>query len=118
MQKNLEFYRDALGFTPFLSGEENGGTWVVMKNGNAQLGLFQADDLDAYQKRRIDGGHYQFLLYFEVKDLDRVLTQLKPKWPDNIGDEIRERPYGMRELVARDPEGYQITLAQKSGDQP
>jgi len=114
MQKNQQFYQNALGFTTFLSDEENDRTWVVMKNGSTQLGLFQTDDPDAYRKRKVDGGHYQFLMYFEVKDLNQVLAELKPKWPDNIGDEIKEMPYGMRELVAEDLEGYQITLAQKA----
>jgi len=114
MQKNLTFYRDALGFTVFIIGEEDGKPWVVMRNGDMQLGLFQTDALGAYQKRKVDGGHYQFLLYIEVENLDKVFAELKLKWPDNIGHEIKVMPYGMRELVAQDPEGYQITLAERS----
>lgn len=113
IQKSLRFYRDALGFKVVCRGKEHGLPSVVLRNGEAHIGLFQTNDKKAYEKRKVGGGHYQFHMYFEVKSLERLFPALKRKWESNIGDRIIETSHGMKELVAQDPEGYQVTLAEK-----
>lgn len=104
------FYRDALGFRILMSGEAEGKRWAVVGHGGAQVSFCGTSDPDAYRKSQTLG-HYSVTLHFIVEDLDRAFEYLKtnPDW--SVGNKIITEPWGLRELSAVDPEGYQITLA-------
>jgi len=108
----VAFYRDAFGFEICMSGGDEDGRWVVMRRDDIQIGFCETEELDDYRNRQ-EAGHYSMTLYFEVPDLDEWVAHLRmdPEW--RIGDRPVEEPWGMRELAVVDPEGYQLTVAER-----
>ncbi len=110
MPTSLRFYRDILGFSIVQrSGDGDSVDWVWLRHGEVNLMLNTAYER-AERPPFADSGrvaaHGDTLLYLGCENVDaayeRLLAQGVNVKPPTIA------PYGMRELRATDPDGYEL----------
>lgn len=102
-----EFY-EKLGFTVF--GGDQTQRWLVMKNGNALIGLFQG----MFEKNMLtfnpgwDSEAQPLPSFTDVREIQR---QLRSKGV-RVDQEVDECTVGPGHIVVTDPDGNQILLDQ------
>lgn len=103
LQRSIEFYRDALGFSvEFTYGEP---AWYAgVERGQLQIHL-QAD-----HTKRQPG---QSAIYAFIDDADALFDEFKAKGVD-LPQEPKNYPYGMRDFDLLDPDGNQLTFGAES----
>ena len=108
MPMSLHFYRDILGFSVVQkSGEGDDVGWAWLRQGEVELMLNTAYD-DGERPPSADLGrvaaHGDTLLYLGCEDVDAAYAHLSTQGvkvnPPTIA------PYGMKQLLATDPDGY------------
>jgi len=108
MPTSLHFYRDVLGFSVVQkSGEGDDVGWVWLRQGDVELMLNTAYD-EGERPPSADLGrvaaHGDTLLYLGCEDVDAAYAHLSTQGvkvdPPTIA------PYGMKQLLATDPDGY------------
>jgi uncharacterized glyoxalase superfamily protein PhnB len=108
MPGSLAFYRDVLGFA-VVQGSSPGDDcdWCLLRLGDAEL-MLNTQYEKHHQPAATDSlrvlGHADVTLYFGCQDLDAAYEHLRAH-----GIEVEPpavRPYGMRQLSFKDPDGY------------
>lgn len=114
MPTALRFYRDLLGFNIHQSSDpEPDGhfDWCWLKKNGTELMLNTAYDRSrqpsAPDPARI-AAHGDTQLYIACKDLDGAAEYLRAAGIEARGPIVR--PYGMRQLFFKDPDGYELCL--------
>jgi len=116
MPRALGLYRDILGFELAAdSGNGDNSSWVWLRRGDINLMLN-----DQYEPGHVPGGppiervrwHDDTCLYFGCPDVDGAYEELGDKIPDLKPP--KTAPYGMRQLIFKDPDGYSICFQSKA----
>jgi uncharacterized glyoxalase superfamily protein PhnB len=112
MPTSLAFYRDLLGFEVLDTAPAGPVThWAMLRNGPVYLMLHTKYEFDYERPLEQDrtSGRDDFILYIMCDDADAAYTELQAKgWPDI--EEPSTAPYGVRQLQARDPDGFRLCL--------
>lgn len=113
MPASIHFYRDVLGFEvastskPDQPGDDFG--WCLLRFGGGELMLNTAYDegerLPAPDPERV-ASHRDTTLYFACEDLDGAYRHLLAHGVQATEPEVAY--YGMKQLYARDPDGFGI----------
>jgi uncharacterized glyoxalase superfamily protein PhnB len=118
VRQAAEYYRDVLGFSldpvdgvfqP--TADEPGGVYAIVKRSNAWI---------HFQIRRGDIPHRQRQaferdVYLYVDDIDALLIDLQNRGA-RILQSPRVAPYGIREMVIQDLNGYRLTFGERPVD--
>ncbi|MGZ9113180.1 MAG: bleomycin resistance protein [Brevundimonas sp.] len=103
LQRALAFFTDVLGFTvPF---EKEGYAYIHRET--VGFRLLQAEDDE------LTPGHRRFAYYIDVRDVDALYTELKPKLDTLPPGDVHgpaDKPYGQRELLVLAPDGELIAF--------
>ncbi len=116
MPTSLAFYRDILGFEVVETAPPGPVThWAMLRNGPVYLMLNTRYEFDRERPPEPDrtSGRDDFALYLNCHDADAAYRELQVKgWPDVA--EPTTTPYGMRQLLIRDPDGFRLCLQHES----
>lgn len=110
MPTSLRFYRDVLGFAEVeKAGQGDDVVWALLRHGKAEVMLNTAYDEGerppAPEPTRL-AAHADTGLYMPCQDLDGAYAHLVSQ-----GVKVqppRVAPYGMRQVYATDPDGYEL----------
>ena len=114
VRQAAEYYRDVLGFSldpvdgvfqP--TADEPGGVYAIVKRPGVWI-HFQIRRGEQPQRPR---GAFERDVYLYVTDLDALHVDLQRRGA-NIVQPPRTAPYGIRELVVEDLNGYRLTLGE------
>jgi uncharacterized glyoxalase superfamily protein PhnB len=112
---SLNFYKNVLGFERAISVPDAPPfIFASCVGGNVEI-FFNDQKIVAQEYPALAaniGG--SFTMYLEVDDLESVLTSVN-KHAAKITMPVKDQFYGMREFAFEDPDGYTITIAQKTG---
>jgi catechol 2,3-dioxygenase-like lactoylglutathione lyase family enzyme len=117
MNESVAFYRDIMGFEvhrhspEILAAEGRYYHWALLRHGGAELMLntaFDSNERPAARDSAREGAHDDVCLYIGCPDPDAAFDELKARGVDLAPPETAA--YGMRQLLLRDPDGYQICL--------
>jgi len=110
MEATLSFYQQLLQFVVIKKSELQGRlSWVHIMHGNTALMLQAAEEKNANTSPVRRSG---ITLYFFVDNINELHHFIKLKYTD-VSD-IKMTHYHMQEFSLIDPEGNNITVAQKS----
>jgi glyoxylase I family protein len=122
MNESIAFYRDTLGFeivqhSPEIDAAEGRYFhWAWLRHGDAELMLntaFDANERPAARDSARECAHDDVCLYMGCPDPDAAFAELAGRGLDL--DPPRTAPYGMRQLMLRDPDFYRICLQSRAG---
>jgi catechol 2,3-dioxygenase-like lactoylglutathione lyase family enzyme len=103
LQKALDFFTDTLGFTvPF---RQDGYAYIHRETVGFRL-------LEA-EEDRAAAGRRRFAYYIDVRDVDALYAELKPKLDTLPPGDVHgpaDKPYGQRELLVLAPDGELIVF--------
>lgn len=115
---SMQFYRSVLGFQPAITVPEqppyvfgsvtSGGVEIFFNDQKAV-----AADYPALAAKPIGGS---LTLFIEVEGIEEVLAAVQmsaQKGGAKITMPLKEQFYGMREFALKDPEGWEITIAER-----
>jgi uncharacterized glyoxalase superfamily protein PhnB len=111
----MEFYRSVLGFQtaitvpeqpPYVFGSVTAGTVEIFFNDQKAV----AADYPALGAKPIGGS---LTLFLEVEGIEEVLAAVQ-KSGARITMPLKEQFYGMREFAFEDPEGWVVTIAERT----
>ena len=117
MNESLSFYCGLLGFevhrhSPEIEAAEGRYFhWAWLRHGDAALMLntaFDANERPAARDSARERAHDDVCLYLGCPDPDAAFAELMARGLDLTPPETA--PYGMRQLLLRDPDGYQLCL--------
>jgi catechol 2,3-dioxygenase-like lactoylglutathione lyase family enzyme len=112
MPRSLHFYRDVLGFEEVQkSGEGDDVGWAWLRHGEAAVMLNTAYDTGERPAAPDPGrvaAHGDTALFLGCQDLDGAYTHLVAHGV--AAEPPKVAPYGMRQLYAKDPDGYGLCL--------
>ena len=117
--KQIAFYTEKLGFTVEAKFPEDGAAvFARLIRGECKLMMtvpFQTEEFQAEWKL-VDGKHKGAAnwLYIRVDNVDKLFEELKKKKVEFMGDTKdgpADRPWGSRDLITRDPEGFMIVFS-------
>ncbi len=107
LNETVEFFTDVLGFNEVIKA---GGYAYLDREGAGLRILGHRND-----PNEVGVAHRGFGYYIDVRDLDVVLDQLRPKLNElPEGDVVgpKDQPYGQRELMIRVPDGNVLVFGQ------
>jgi uncharacterized glyoxalase superfamily protein PhnB len=114
VRKTAEYYRDILGFSldpvdgvfqP--SADEPGGVYAIVKRGGVWIHLqIRRGDLPERKRQSLERD-----IYVYVDDVDALYAELQRRGAVVI-QPPRLAPYGLREIVVEDLNGYRLTFGQ------
>ena len=111
---SMEFYRSVLGFqpaitvpdqAPYVFGSVTNGAVEIFFNDQKAV----ANDYPALGAKPIGGS---LTLFIEVEGIEQVLAAVQ-KSLARITMPLKKQFYGMREFAFEDPEGWEITIAER-----
>ena len=109
MPRSLEFYRDLLGFAVVCTSPGDHFTWAMLRRGDCTLMLntaFDEGERPAEPDPARVAAHGDTILYFACDSVEEVRAYLRGKgWE---ADDPVSTYYGMRQLYAKDPDGYAV----------
>jgi uncharacterized glyoxalase superfamily protein PhnB len=114
MQTSLTFYCDVLGFEIVQRTDHD--WWAMIRLGDATLMLntaYQDDERPVSPDPGRVRGHNDVSLYFEFGDLDALHAHLRARGCDVTPPGTTS--YGLRQLNARDPDGYELCFTAPRG---
>ncbi|HVI77876.1 MAG TPA: VOC family protein [Candidatus Acidoferrum sp.] len=112
---SMQFYKDALSFEPamkvpdeppYVFGSVTSGGVEIFFNDQKAV----AEDYPALGSRPIGGS---MTLFIEVEGIEAVLAAVQ-KSQAKVTMPLKEQFYGMREFAFEDPEGWIITIAERT----
>lgn len=106
--RSRDFYENALGLP--VSHVEAGR--VQLRVGEARL-LLHPTDIDV--RDRVEARHGRCEVYFQVEDVDALVRHLRSKKVPVV-QEPTDQPWGERDAVALDPDGFPVFLTQVLAD--
>jgi uncharacterized glyoxalase superfamily protein PhnB len=110
----MEFYRSTLGFQTTITVPDQ-APYVFGAITNSSVEIFFNDqkavaaDYPALGAKPIGGS---LTLFIEVEGIEEVLAAVK-KSKAKITMPLKEQFYGMREFAFEDPEGWEVTVAER-----
>ncbi len=103
LQKALDFFTDILGFSvPF---RMDGYAYIHRETVGFRL-------LEV-EEGEVTPGHRRFAYYIDVRDVDALYAELKPKLDTLPPEDVHgpaDKPYGQRELLVLAPDGELIAF--------
>lgn len=120
MPTSLRFYRDLLGFQVVRQAPEGAGDccdWAWLRAGDANLMLntrYEADDRPPTPDSTRQAAHEDVGLFLGVDDVDAVFQILRARGLEL--DPPETRPYGMRQLSLKDPDGFALCFQCPAAD--
>lgn len=116
VRQAAEYYRDVLGFTLDADGvfapvaDEPGGVYAIVKRAGVWIHFrIRREELPRRDRQAFEGD-----VYIYVDDVDALHAELQQR-----GATIRQppelAPYGIRELLVEDLNGYRLTFGQVVG---
>ncbi len=111
---SMEFYRSVLGFqpaitvpdqAPYVFGSVTNGAVEIFFNDQKAV----AEDYPALGAKAIGGC---LTLFIEVEGIEEILAAVQ-KSRARITMPLKKQFYGMREFAFEDPEGWEITIAER-----
>jgi uncharacterized glyoxalase superfamily protein PhnB len=115
----MEFYRSTLGFQTFITVPEQAPyVFGAVTNGSVEIFFNDqkavAEDYPALAAKPIGGS---LTLFIEVEGIEEVLAAIQKSASQGSGTKItmplKEQFYGMREFAFLDPEGWEVTIAER-----
>jgi uncharacterized glyoxalase superfamily protein PhnB len=111
---SMEFYRSVLGFQPAITVPDQAPyVFASVTSGNVEIFFNEqkavAADYPALGSKPIGGA---LTLFLEVEGIEEVLAAIQ-KSKAKITMPLKEQFYGMREFAFEDPEGWEITIAER-----
>jgi uncharacterized glyoxalase superfamily protein PhnB len=112
---SMKFYQTALGFqpaitvpdeAPYVFGSVTSGGVEIFFNDQKAV----AADYPALGSKPIGGA---LTLFIEVEGIEEILAAIK-KAGAKITMPLKEQFYGMREFAFEDPEGWEVTIAERT----
>ena len=108
MPTSLRFYRDVLGFAEVeKSGAGDEVDWAWLRHGGAHLMLntaYEADERPPGPDSVRAAAHADTGLFMSLEDLEGAYEHLVAHGVS--AERPKVAPYGMKQLYARDPDGY------------
>lgn len=108
-ERTVAFFRDLLGFQVLIHGDD----YAYVQRGPAGLRLWGRRDDDPEAPPH---GNRNFRYYIDVKDVDAIYAELKPKLDALPPEDVhgpRDKQYGQRELLIRTPDGDLLCFGQE-----
>ena len=108
MKKTIKFYKDTIGFKlgMVFPDAENPEYADLSKDGMVLM-FIPAKDHGIGSKEKLGIGVY---LYMEIDgDIDAYYAELKKKGVNIVAD-IKDEPFGVRDFMIKDIDGYQLTF--------
>ncbi len=115
VEASMNFYKSVLGFqstitvpeqAPYVFGAVTNGAVEIFFNDQKAV----AEEYPALGAKPIGGS---LTLFVEVEGIEEVLAAVK-KSGAKITMPLKDQFYGMREFAFEDPEGWEITIAEKT----
>ena len=108
MKKTIEFYRDVLGFEMgMVIPDADNPEYADLSKDGMVLMFIPAKDHGIGIDEKLGIGVY---LYMEIDDdIDEYYAELKSKGVNIVAD-IKDEPYGVRDFMITDIDGYQLTF--------
>lgn len=112
LEKAVEFYKEMLGFR--VVKEESSDEFVALEFAENSI-MLEKDELlkEALPKLKEEVENNQYgvgaTIFIHVDDADRRYRDIKAKGVE-IFSEIATKPWGAREFVIKDPEGYLLNV--------
>jgi hypothetical protein len=103
MSRTLEWYR-AAGFAVRGHDEQPARSWAEVQRDGLVV-QFLSGHTPWRESPQLSG-----CLYVHVPDVDRALTELRP--PVRAPHGVEQRPWGAREILLTDPDGYHLALTE------
>ena len=106
LDQALSFFGDLLGFSTVI----NGGAYAYIEREGIGVRLLQNDSDD-----RAPPGNRRFAYYIDVRDVDALHAELKPKLDRLPRGDVHgpaDKPYGQRELLILAPDGNLLAFGQ------
>ncbi len=103
LPKALDFFTDILGFSVPYRTEG----YAYVHRETVGFRLLQADECE------VSPGHRRFAYYIDVRDVDALHAELKPKLDTLPAGDVHgpaDKPYGQRELLVLAPDGALIAF--------
>ena len=102
----VSFFEDILGFSTLIHVRD----YAYVEREGAGLRIMSHDNSE-----EIGVPHRGFAYYFDVRDVDRLLTELAPRLASLCDDDVHgpvDQGYGQRELMIRAPDGNIVVFGQ------
>ncbi len=113
VRQAAEYYRDVLGFSLDVDGvfqpteDESGGVYAIVKRGGVWIHFqIRRGELPGRERQPLERDAYVY-----VDDLDALYADLQRRGAV-IAQPPRVAPYGLRELVVEDLNGYRIAFGE------
>lgn len=114
LEAALGFWCGTLGFK--VGHREAGYAYVALGGeGGRHPAVRIMEDPDAHV---FEGGRDRFAYYLDVRDVDAVYAELKPKLDMLPARDVHgpaDKPYGQRELLVRAPDGQIVVFGEAIG---
>lgn len=118
MPRSLAFYRDLLGFEVVQqapAGDRCDWAWLAREGAELMLNtMYEAEDRPAKADEARVAAHGDTTLYLGAPDVDAMHRHLR-----SCGVEVDPpvvRPYGMKQLCLKDPDGYGVCFQWRAGE--
>lgn len=106
LQASISYYRDKLGFQQQIDHEN---FYASVVRDNAEIHLKCAPTLPGQREHQRDNNHLD--AFVGVQDVDALHAEFKSRGA-KILQEVETKPWGARDMVVGDPDGYIIGFAQ------
>ena len=104
--QTAEYYRDIFGFT-IIGYALTPPVYAMVQRDGYQIHFAKSDTSEFTINEQLRRGTTDLILW--VPEIDAFFTELKQQNADII-EEITLRPYGSREFIVRDCNGYKILI--------
>lgn len=102
LASNAAYFRDVLGFTV---DWEDPGNWTCLSRGTARVMLGHCPDAIPPK----DLGDHSYFAYFHVDDPDAIHQEIAARGAIILTPPA-DKPWGLRELTVRTPDGHRMTF--------
>ncbi|HVI08114.1 MAG TPA: VOC family protein [Candidatus Binatia bacterium] len=115
----MDFYRSTLGFQSFITVPEQAPyVFAAVTNGSVEIFFNDqkavAADYPALGSKPIGGA---LTLFIEVEGIQEILAAIQKSEAQGSGAKVtmplKDQFYGMREFAFQDPEGWEVTIAER-----
>jgi catechol 2,3-dioxygenase-like lactoylglutathione lyase family enzyme len=111
VEKMVQFFVEVLGFRAWVQGE----TYAYVSRDDAAVRIGKLSEV-TYADERVEWGVRAWLFYIDVRDVDVLVTELRPKLQAaglNGGQGPKDQSWGKREFWAPLPGGGYIVFGQE-----
>lgn len=109
LNATADFYTRVLGFTVVADRRDGDDRYLALQRGNVRIGAAARPEHGHREHRRPPIG---VELVMEVEDLAAELGHVRDAgWP--LADDLRERPWGLRDFRVIDPSGYYLRITDR-----